>query len=60
MARESEHSFGELNKVEIKDGLFVNGVEISHILKANINMDANNISVVTIEFAANIIGIDKK
>lgn len=47
-----------LNRISIKDGICIDGVEVKALKEVNINSDIDNISEVTIKFLAKVEGLD--
>lgn len=58
MEEKSKYSFSELNKVEINDGLIVNGIKIKGIQRLEIFADSSKVSLIKVEFSAKIMGLD--
>lgn len=48
----------DTNVVSIENGLHLNGVEVSNLVKVNIDSGISNFTVVTISFLAKVKGID--
>lgn len=47
-----------LNRISIKDGVYINGVEVTALKEVDIHSDVDNVSEVTLKFLAKVEGLD--